>query len=305
VSPIDLFPFDPASERQGFGAGLVRKPVTPVKEFYVMSKNTVDPAISPADWRLRITLDGDTLRSFTYSELLSLPRSTRYVTLRCVSNTLKSDLMGTAQWTGVRLSQLIDARRLPSGLVEAALIGVDGHGDSLPLDYAFSEHTLLAMGMNGKTLNRDHGFPLRLLAPRYYGFKNVKWIGEIALTSAPYYGTWPKMGYTKEPVIHTMSYIDRVKKQEGKVDLGGVAFAGDRGVRRVQVRADDGEWKDAVLETPLSAYTLTRWVATLDVDAAEQVECRAQDGNHQWQANREKPLFPDGVAGPTIKRVWS
>jgi DMSO/TMAO reductase YedYZ molybdopterin-dependent catalytic subunit len=208
VASFEIAPFNPPAD--SFGEGLVRKNVTPVAEFYGMSKNTVDPTPDPQTWRLSITLDGRVLRKVSYSDLLSLPRTSFYSTMRCVSNTLKSDLMGTAQWTGVRLGQLIDPAALPGGLAEVAVIGVDGHGDSLPVGFAFSAGSLLALGMNGKSLDRTHGFPLRLVTPRYYGFKNVKWIGEIAFVSKPYFGTWPKMGYTKDPLVHTGCFIDRI-----------------------------------------------------------------------------------------------
>lgn len=301
VRPVPLFPFQPPPER--FFPALVRKAVTPIAEFYGMSKNTVDPATDPHTWRLRISIDGKVTRQLTYQELLSLPRVERYVTLRCISNTLKSDLMGTAAWSGIHLSQLVDRATLPPGITEASIVGVDGHGDSLRLDYAFADEVILALGMNGKTLDRVHGFPIRLLVPRYYGFKNIKWIGEIAFVSKPYYGTWPKMGYTKEPVIHTASHIDRVQRSEAGMKVGGVSFAGTRGVRQVQVRADQGPWVDAVLDERLSPFCWTRWVAEVPVAQAAQLEARALDGEGRWQESVEGPLFPDGVTGPTIRKV--
>ena len=129
VVPVPLFPFEPPAER--FYPALVRKAVTPIVEFYGMSKNTVDPVIDPEAWRLKISINGRIIKQLSYQELLSLPRLERYVTLRCVSNTLKSDLMGTAAWSGVHLSQIVDRATLPREITEAAVIGVDGHGDSL------------------------------------------------------------------------------------------------------------------------------------------------------------------------------
>lgn len=302
ATPQPLFPFTPPPEN--FGGGLVRKAVTPVAEFYVMSKNAVDPTINPLEWRLRILLDGQPLRQFSYAELRSLPRLERYVTLRCISNTLKSNLMGTAYWSGILLRQIIDPRQVPGDIVEVAVVGVDGHGDSYPVAYALSEHAMLAYGMNGQTLNRDHGFPIRLLVPRYFGFKNVKWIDRIDLVSKPYYGTWPKMGYTKEATIHTTSYIDRVRTGDGVLRMGGVAYAGDRGVQAVQIRADQGRWVDAVCEPPLSPYTWTRWHGEISgARGAEIVEARAQDRTGAWQAVEPTQLFPNGVKGPTLRRI--
>jgi DMSO/TMAO reductase YedYZ molybdopterin-dependent catalytic subunit len=301
TEPVDLFPFRPPGDT--FGEGLVRPAVTPVGQFYTMSKNTVDPVEDPATWRLLISLDGRPLRELRYEELLALPRQERYVTLRCISNTLTSNLMGNAIWSGIHLSQLVHRGSLPAEVVEVAVIGSDGHGDSLPLDYAFSEETMLALGMNGKTLTRAHGFPLRLLVPRYYGFKHVKWIREIAFRSAPYFGTWPKMGYTKEPRVHTMSYIDRAVRDGDRIRAGGIAFAGNRGIRRVLVRADGGGWHEARLEPPLSPYAWTRWRADLAAPSVTLIEAKALDGEGNWQASEEGPLFPSGVKGPTIRRI--
>lgn len=305
ANTVELFSFIPPADREEFAQGLVRKAVTPVGQFYRMSKNTVDPLIDPYSWRLKITANGSVLREVTYEQLLSLPRTNRYVTLRCVSNTLQSDLMSTAYWTGIRPEQIIDRRALPSDIVEAAVIGIDGHGDSFAVDYLFLDEVLLAIGMNGRTLNRDHGFPVRLLVPRYYGFKNVKWISEIAFRNKPYFGTWPKMGYTKEPLIHTASHIDRIRRTDGALRVGGASFTGVRGVKAVQIRADQGRWVDAQLEAPLSPYTLTRWYGVIPTGEAQFVEARAQDGTGAWQATTEGAIFPDGMSGPTVRRVSS
>jgi DMSO/TMAO reductase YedYZ molybdopterin-dependent catalytic subunit len=303
VEPVELWPHRFPSERESFAPGLVRPSVTGVDTFYGMSKNTVDPVLDPREWKLRITLDGQPLRQYSYPELLSLPRIQRYTTMRCVSNTLTSNLMGTAEWSGIHPRQLIDPSTIPTAVVEIALIGADGHDDSLPLSYAYSEEILLALGMNGKTLNRVHGFPFRLIAPKYYGFKSVKWMTEIRLCTKPYFGTWPQMGYTKEPVVHTMSYVDRVRREGGVVLAGGIAFAGLRGVDRVEVRAGGGVWSPAELEAPLSPYTWTRWKVRLAAGEAKTLEVRALARDGRWQAVKEKPLFPDGVAGPTIKKL--
>lgn len=304
IDPIPLFRWSVPTERLEWGKGLVRKPVTTVREFYVMSKNTVDPVVDPKTWRLKIKFDDRVIREFSYAELLSLPRQERFVTLRCVSNTLKSDLMGTAAWSGIQLDQLVRRTEIPSNAVEMAVIGLDGHGDSLRIDYAFSGEPLFALGMNGETLTRNHGYPIRMLTPRYYGFKSIKWLDEIRFTSTPYFGTWPKLGFTKEPVIHTASFVDRIVREGAKARIGGVSFAGVRGIQKVEFRVDNGLWVPAELEPALSPYTLTRWRGEIDLPAGGQlIEARALDGQGKWQASVEKPLFPDGVSGPTTKKI--
>ena len=303
VKPMPLWDFRYPVERDSFAKGLVRPSITLGDHFYSMSKNTVDPSLDPSSWRLRITLDGQPLKSFTYQQLRALSGFTRYTTMRCVSNTLRSNLMGTAEWFGIFFNQLIDPSSLPSSLIEAAFIGADGHDDALTLSHFFSQDAFLALGMNGATLSRLHGFPVRLIAPRYYGFKSVKWLSEIRLTSKPYFGTWPKLGYTKEPAVHTMSYIDRVRPDGERLLVGGVSFAGLRGIQTVQVRADQAGWVDCDLEQPLSPYTWTRWKASIPAAAASQIQARALDSLGRWQADQESPIFPDGVKGPTIKKL--
>lgn len=301
VEPQPLYSFRPP-DRSAFAPGMVRKPITPVGEFYVMSKNTVDPQIDPHHWRMQIKIDDQLVRTVSYEQLLSLPRTERYVTLRCVSNNLVSDLVGTASWTGIQLSQLIDPRSMPADTQEVAIIGVDGHGDSVSPGYLFQEEPLFALGMNGKTLNRNHGYPVRLLAPSYYGFRSVKWIQEIQFRRIPYFGTWAKLGFTKDPLHQIASHIDKMRLMPNGLLVGGIAFAGTRAIRRVRVRADQGPWVDATLEPPLSPYTLTRWYALLPATRQAIVQAQAQDVSGRWQEEEESPLYPEGVKGPTRRR---
>jgi DMSO/TMAO reductase YedYZ molybdopterin-dependent catalytic subunit len=300
VQPEPLFPFQPPLAYRDFGDGLVRHEITRVSEFYGMSKNTVDPVVDLDSWRLRITMDGKLLRSLRFGELLGLSRKFPYVTLRCISNTLQSDLMGTAQWAGIHLSQLLDRGVLPKAIIEAAFIGVDGHDDSVKLDYAYGPDTFLALGMNGKTLSRTHGFPVRLLAPSYYGCRNVKWLGEIRLVSKPYYGTWQRLGYTKEPLIHIASHVDHLRRDGSYLQFGGVSFAGTRCIEAVRVRANGGPWQAARLEPALSPFTWTRWIAQLQTPAESRIEVNAQDETGAWQELAPGNPFPNGPSGPTI-----
>lgn len=305
-----LFPMQIPEEHIRWGNGLVRKPVTPIREFYVMSKNTVDPAPDPANYRLNIQIDGRPLRSFSYTQLLNLPRQQRYVSLRCVSNSLKSNLMGTGYWSGLTLDQLLRRDEVPTNIVEMAVLGLDGHGDSFQLDYAFSGEPLFALGLNGDTLTRNHGFPIRMLSPKYYGFKSIKWIDRINFVTTPYSGTWPQLGYTKEPIIHPGAYIDKVRTSDATIEAGGIAYSGHGQVAQVQLRFLDSnkqplqDWQTATLEAPLSNQTFTRWIHSMPANkAAQHLEARIQDASGNWQAAEEKPLFPDGVSGPTIKSL--
>ena len=85
--------------------------------------------------------------------------------------------------------------------------------------------------------------------------------------------------------------------------MGGVSFAGVRGIQAVRLRAGQGEWNDALLEKPLSPYTWTRWQGAVPDLGVNEVEARALDGTGRWQEAEEGPLFPTGVTGPTIRRI--
>jgi DMSO/TMAO reductase YedYZ molybdopterin-dependent catalytic subunit len=316
TQPTKLYDF--ASPIDNFGPtelvdkNLFRPLVTPVdgevgRRFYYMSKNAVDPTPDPKDWRLQIKLNGRLVRDFSFQELLSLPRREQFTTLRCVSNSLTTNLMGNAHWSGVHLSQLVDARIVSPTVKEAAVIGLDGHSDSFAWRYLFQPEVMLAVGMNGKTLNRDHGFPVRLISPRYYGFKHIKWISEINFVDQPYFGYWPTVhNFTKEPAVHTFSMIDRVIANSSREQLvvGGFSFAGDRGIQKVQIRSDQNDWMDVVLEKPLSPFTWVRWYQNLPFAEKAVIEARAMDGRGQWQATQPTSLMPNGMAGPTRKQ-WS
>jgi hypothetical protein len=197
----------------------------------------------------------------------------------------------------------VDRRILPPDVVEAALIGTDGHDDSVGIEYAFGSELLFAVGMNGKTLSRTHGFPVRVLAPRYYGCRNVKWLSTIRFVTKPYSGTWQRLGYTKEPVVHIASHVDRMARVDGKLRAGGVSFAGDRAIRAVRVRRNRDPWIPATLEPSLSPYTWTRWCAELDAKPGDVLEANAQDARGCWQELTEGNPFPNGLAGPTVVKV--
>lgn len=303
-TPSSMFRMELPAEDPRFADALVRPWLTKTEDFYVMSKNAVDPSISPANWTLAIANGTKTVRSFRYEELMNLPREERFVTLRCISNTLSSNLMGNAAWSGIRLDQLVSRDQVPAGTTAVVFEGVDGHGDSLPVDYAFSEETLLALGMNGETLDRKHGFPIRVLCPRYFGFKHIKWLQSIRFVDTPYEGTYQRMGYSREAPVHTMSTIDTVRRQGDSLLVGGIAFAGSRGIRKVEVRADQGDWQPTEMEAAHSPYSWVRYRGAVpNQPRPATVQARAMDGTGAWQAEQIVKMFPAGVAGPTVRKL--
>src|SRR3972149_4620942 len=99
--------------------------------------------------------------------------------LSCISNPIGGDLIGNAYWTGVRLVDLLEDLGLRPEAKELSIEAADGVFESVTMDDLMDQRTLLVYGMNGRTLSKEHGFPLRILIPNHYGMKQPKWITSI------------------------------------------------------------------------------------------------------------------------------
>ena len=158
--------------------------------------------------------------------------------------------------------------------------------------------TLVAIGMNGRTLPRAHGFPARLIAPGYYGMKQPKWLIGIEVVDRPYRGYWEARGWVKAAVVKTMSRIDTVAPVAGGWMVAGVAFAGDRGISKVEVSLDGGTtWREAMLESAISNETWRRWRLPFDRSTATAVVVRAIDADGVVQTSSPADPHPSGASG--------
>jgi hypothetical protein len=97
--------------------------------------------------------------------------------------------------------------------------------------------------------------------------------------------------------------VDRIVRQGRQIQIGGVSFAGDCGIRCVRLRVNKGPWSEAILEPALSAYTWTRWAAQLNAAPGDWLEANAQDNTGAWQELAEGNPFPSGLTGPTVVKV--
>ncbi|HEY7543487.1 MAG TPA: molybdopterin-dependent oxidoreductase, partial [Blastocatellia bacterium] len=153
--------------------------ITPTSDFYEVSKNPFDPQVDTSRWRLEVAGMVTEPLGFTYEEIRALPSIEQYATLACISNEVGGDLIGNALWRGARLRDVLERAGVKEGAVDIVLTASDDYRDSIPLDRAMMEGTLLVYEMNGEPLTSAHGFPLRLIVPGIYGMKNVKWIKRI------------------------------------------------------------------------------------------------------------------------------
>ncbi len=285
-------------------------PITPNDRFYVVTKNLVDPDVVEADWRLRV---GGLVRNqlaYTLDELAGLPTTVQETTLECISNGVGSGLLSNAEWTGVSLPHLLALAAPTSQAGWVDLRGADGFTHSLPLERARRPTSLVAYKMNGYFLPHLHGFPARAIIPGTYGEVNVKWLTEVELTADRHLGYYESQGWQPD-FVHTMSRIDapaagaRVTVAgSGTVAVHGVAFAGDRGIRSVEVNDGRG-WQPARIEYNRSPLAWTLW--SLDWrppgPGPHDLVVRATDGGGRLQDAASHGTAPAGARGYQHRRV--
>jgi len=197
-----------------------------------------------------------------------------------------------------------------SDAYDVSLTSVDGYTDSIRIAKAQDPDTLVAYLMNGVTLPMEHGFPARALIPGIYGMKNVKWLTRIEVATYDVQGYWQERGWSDVAGYNTHTRIDTpassARLADGTVILAGIAFAGDRGISRVEVSTDGGlTWTEARLETPAGRLTWQRWrlAWTPPKTGRYTVVARATDGQGNAQTATIRPPFPNGSTGYHIKEM--
>jgi DMSO/TMAO reductase YedYZ molybdopterin-dependent catalytic subunit len=303
----------------GAGAGVVDDPtftpgvgvrpqLTPAEQLYIVQATFSPPRVDASQWRLVIKGLVDHPLTLSYDELRALPRIDQTSTLTCISNQVGGNLIGNITWSGTRLRDLLQHAGIQPGAVDVVLRSLEGYTDSIPLERALSPQNLVAYGMDGAALTRNHGFPARLIVPGIYGMKNVKWLKEIEVVAEDYQGFWQKRGWSDTAIVKTQSTIDTgnaalgndqtVQLEHGKVVLGGYAFAGERGISAVEVQIDGGDWQAAQLKHPTSRLTWREWrYAWAAKPGKHSVTVRATDGTGQLQTTESAPPHPDGASG--------
>ena len=165
-----------------------------------------------------------------------------------------------------------------------------------------SPENLLVYSMDGDPLLPEHSAPARLLIPGIYGMKNVKWLTKVELVTTDYLGYWQQRGWSDTAFYQTMSRMDVPLHKDlkaGPQEIAGVAFAGDRGISKVEVSVDSGKtWQEATLKEPLGPYTWRLWrVEWNPQPGSYDLVVRATDGKGQVQTDHLTDTFPDGATG--------
>jgi DMSO/TMAO reductase YedYZ molybdopterin-dependent catalytic subunit len=188
--------------------------------------------------------------------------------------------------------------------VRVVFHAVGGYTDSLPVAKATDGTTMVAYGMNDNTLPRAHGYPARIIAPGIYGMKSVKWLQRIEVVDYDYRGYWESSaGWDNIAEIKTASRIDvpgKLAEVRGQATIAGMAWAGTRGVRRVEVSVDGGRsWMPAALRRELARAVWRQWRLPWSPAATGKVrlQVRAIDGQDRPQIATPAPPHPTGSSG--------
>lgn len=278
-------------------------PITPNDQHYVVTQNPIDPNPDLAVWRLEVTGLVGTAGTYTYEQFTSLPSISRAVTLECIANGIGGHLISTAIWQAVPLRALLERHGgAQSSASYVAFSSVDGYVVSQPLAEVMEADTLLAFRMNGAELPMRHGYPVRVLIPGRFGEENPKWLTRIELTDHAVTGLYASQGWYTG-ALHTITRIDRPGGRvpfAPTVEIGGLAFAGNRGIKQVEVSTDNGlTWHQAQLAPPLSQDSWVFWTYQWHPTAFGHfvLAARATDGTGQLQTDAKQSTVPNGATG--------
>ncbi|GAB3415681.1 hypothetical protein GCM10027435_12150 [Haloparvum alkalitolerans] len=331
--PLVLALLDRA-ERRSFDFDAVDPLVS--RGFYKVDINlTDDPEISEAEWSLSVGGAVDEPTTLDYADVTGRPTEHRFVTLRCVGDGLNGYKIDTALWTGTPLAPILDE----VGTGEECCVrleAADGYYHAFPR--AALERGFLAWGMNGKPLPQAHGAPVRVLIPGHWGEINVKWVTDIEVREEPATGYWEERGWHGSGPVETVAKIHTVTRDpdgpgrddaegedgggdaDARVLVGGHAYAGTRGVDRVEVSTDGGEtWTTADLSEPLPGATPASGAPASDpaddawrmwrheyADPSEHaVTARVVEADGTVQSAEESGAFPRGATGWVSRDVYA
>jgi DMSO/TMAO reductase YedYZ molybdopterin-dependent catalytic subunit len=320
----------------------LRWDTTPPGLHYLLTHFDI-PAIEADTWRLRIGGLVERPLELSLDDIMARPARTMAVTMECagngrarlrprpISQPWLGEAIGTARWTGTSLGPILEGAGLRPEAVELVFTGADrgiqggreeDYGRSLsPVD-AMRPEVMLVWAMDGAPLAPQHGFPLRLLVPGWYGMTSVKWLTTIEAVAEPYQGYQQTVAYQYardaddpgEPASRMRvralmvppgipEYLTRLRVVEaGPVQLLGRAWSGAGAVTRVEVGVD-GTWSDAELAPPVDEFAWCGWSFDWTATLGEhELTCRATDVTGAVQP-LEPPWNYRGLGNNAVQRV--
>jgi DMSO/TMAO reductase YedYZ molybdopterin-dependent catalytic subunit len=322
----------------------LRYAITPIGLHYLLIHYDI-PQVDAATWRLEVGGVVERPLSLSLDDLKARPATTLPVTLECAGNGrallephVKSqpwllEAVGTAEWTGTPLAPILEEAGIAAGATDVIFTGLDrgvengveqDYERSLPLEEATRNDVLLAYAINGQPLPPQHGFPVRLIAPGWYGMAHVKWLRAITLAAEPFRGYQQAVSYqlrqaeddSGQPVTRMLPrslmvppgipdfHTRKRYVPPGPCTLDGRAWSGFASIVRVEVSGDGGAaWEDAELGEPVSPHAWRGWTHAWQAEPGEhELCCRATDA-----AGNTQPTEPawnvGGYCNNAVQRV--
>jgi DMSO/TMAO reductase YedYZ molybdopterin-dependent catalytic subunit len=300
----------PASPAAPLPAGVqvegVSSFVTPLDEFYRVDISLVTPRVDASGWSLRIDGMVDNALTLSYDDLLALPLIERYITLTCVSNEVGGPYVSTGRWLGVPFREIITRVGVHSQVDQVFSYSSDsGYTASTP--YAAvndGRDAMIAIGLNGEPLPDARGFPARMLVPGLYGFVSAtKWLERIEFTTyADRTAYWTQRDWATDAPVLTQCRIEIPKSlstlPRSKPVIAGLAWAQHRGIDKVEIRIDDGEWQDVQLAADGGIDLWRQWSYRYDgPPGLHSAQVRATDRTGATQPEERTKVFPRGATG--------
>ena len=333
-----------AARNHGIPLETLRYDITPIGLHYLLIHYDI-PDIDAVSWRLRLGGLVEHPLSLGLDELRTRPRVTTRVTMECAGNGRANleprpvsqpwlvEAVGTAEWTGTPLAPLLRAAAPLATARDVVFTGAD-HGiergveqtyqRSLSLAQAMDDDVLLAYEMNGAPLPPQHGAPLRLVIPGWYGMAQVKWLQDITVIDREFTGFQQAAAYRlrkepDEPGIPVERMVPRALLippgwpdfmsrtrflHPGPVELRGRAWSGHAPVRSVEVSTDDGAtWQPAALDPPVGRWAWRGWRLPWTAQPGQHVlAVRATDESGRTQPT-EQPWNRGGFANNLVHHV--
>jgi len=309
--------------------------VVPNNRFYVRSHFPI-PALEAANWQLRLEGAVNNVLTLSYDELCQLPATTLQATLECAGNgrarlapkakglLWEQGAVGNAEWTGVPLASLLARAGVAAGALEVICEGADqgpvndeprapgiiSFARSLPLAKARQPEVLVAYLMNGQPLPPEHGFPVRLVVPGWYGMASVKWLSKLTVSTEPYAGYWQTLEYAYWQRAHGQPTLVPVAEMRVKAEIArpalyeavpagqpyrvfGAAWTGESEVASVEISTDHGQsWQPARLLGAAVPFAWRLWEFSWTPPAApgrHTLQARATDRAGHRQPTTHNP----------------
>lgn len=291
----------------------ISKLTTSQADFYRVDTSLSAPIIDPNAWRLEIKRDGYDTKTYSYDDLLTMDLVERDITLSCVSNPVGGEYVSSGRWTGVDLNTLLrDFDPDDKAVDQLFSTSTDGYTCSTDLRAATDgRESLIAVGLNGEVLSREHGFPARLLVPGLYGFVGAtKWLQSIELTTYDAKESyWTQRGWATDAPMKLATRIDTPKSLDevgsGEVVIAGIAWAGVKGVKEVQIQVDGGSWQRAMIGKATGGQDKggqdpdywVQWMLPINVKpGSHSVKARCVTFDGEIQIDERASPFPEGTS---------